>query len=539
MKEIEVQGHSGCQIEIVREGDELYVYKSSRDEKYLSRLVQQAEKQRRAAAQEYQHVRVPHIFDVERDSEHVSVKMEYVYSRNFVEFFESAGFEQIEYFVKALEAFVERELAESPIQTVSTSAVMSKFEDVCFKIVSNPHLAGNADIERLVERCRMRFDDFARQGTIEIPVGTCHGDLTFSNILFNGNNYYLIDFLDSFIETPLMDIVKIRQDTAHLWSQLMYTKRYDRLRLNIICEKIDQAIDHYFSRYEWYRDNYGIFQLLNLLRVLQYAHEERVTEYLKREIGVLLDGKGASVKAVPEVTRRGEGFSLIVPAAADNAATPDVMPYVFGLDSSGVMLCVRALQGLNLDVFDNIYITILRKHAERFCVSDLLAMQLRRFGMDNARIVVLDEPTRSQTETIYRTIRKEGIEGGIFIKDADGYFAGEVRRENAIAIYPMESMPLLDPQHKSYVAVDDMYYVTNMIEKRIIGHHFNAGGSCFENVEDYCAYYESLSQKSDKVYVSHIIYQMLLDKKKFRPIEVNRFLDWGSPELLGFYVDHS
>ena len=47
-----------------------------------------------------------------------------------------------------------------------------------------------------------------------IPVGTCHGDLTFSNILFNGNNYYLIDFLDSFIESPLLDIVKLRQDTA-------------------------------------------------------------------------------------------------------------------------------------------------------------------------------------------------------------------------------------------------------------------------------------------------------------------------------------
>lgn len=29
---------------------------------------------------------------------------------------------------------------------------------------------------------------------IKIPVGHCHGDLTFSNILFNGNNYYLIDF---------------------------------------------------------------------------------------------------------------------------------------------------------------------------------------------------------------------------------------------------------------------------------------------------------------------------------------------------------
>lgn len=536
MKEIEVQGHSGCQIEIAREGDELYVYKSSHDEKYLSRLVLQAEKQRRAATQEYQHVRVPQIFGVERDAEHVSVKMEYVYSRNFVEFFESAGFEQTGYFVRALEMFVERELSESPVQAVSTAVVTAKFEDVCAKIASNPHLAGDAEIARLVNQCRSRFEAFSQRGTIDIPVGTCHGDLTFSNILFNGNNYYLIDFLDSFIETPLMDIVKIRQDTAHLWSQLMYTKRYDRLRLNIICEKIDHAIDRYFGRYAWYGDNYGIFQLLNLLRVLQYAHEERVTEYLKREIGGLLEGKGDAPKAAPEMTCRGKGFSLIVPAAADNADTPDVMPYVFGLDRSGVMLCVRALQGLNLGVFDNIYITILRKHAERFCVDDLLAMQLRRFGMGNARIVVLDEPTRSQTETIYRTIRQEGIGGGIFIKDADGYFEGEVRRENAIAIYPMESMPLLDPQHKSYVAVDDMYYVTNMIEKRIIGHHFNAGGSCFENAADYCAYYERLSQKSDKVYVSHIIYQMLLDRKRFRPIEVNGFLDWGSPELLGFYA---
>lgn len=69
-----------------------------------------------------------------------------------------------------------------------------------------------------------------------MPVGVCHGDLTFSNILFNGNNYYLIDFLDSFIEAPLLDIVKIRQDSAHLWSQLMYTKSYDQIRLQIVAK---------------------------------------------------------------------------------------------------------------------------------------------------------------------------------------------------------------------------------------------------------------------------------------------------------------
>lgn len=121
-----------------------------------------------------------------------------------------------------------------------------------------------------------------------LPVGICHGDLTFSNVLFNGNNYYLIDFLDSFIESPLLDIVKIRQDSAHLWSQLMYTKPYDKLRLQIICEKIDKEIDCYFGQYKWYCEYYNIFQLMNMLRILQYAKENKVVKYLKKEIKELL-----------------------------------------------------------------------------------------------------------------------------------------------------------------------------------------------------------------------------------------------------------
>lgn len=93
---------------------------------------------------------------------------------------------------------------------------------------------------------------------------------------FNGNNYYLIDFLDSFIESPIMDMVKLRQDTAYLWSPLMYTGSYDKTRLNIICNKVDSELDCCFKKYEWYRKYYHIFQLLNFLRILQYAHEEKL-----------------------------------------------------------------------------------------------------------------------------------------------------------------------------------------------------------------------------------------------------------------------
>ena len=76
---IEVKGHSGCDINVVREDGYMYVYKSTFDPKYIERLIKQAEKQQRASLIEYQHIRVPKIHAIERGVESVSVKMDYVY----------------------------------------------------------------------------------------------------------------------------------------------------------------------------------------------------------------------------------------------------------------------------------------------------------------------------------------------------------------------------------------------------------------------------------------------------------------------------
>lgn len=123
---------------------------------------------------------------------------------------------------------------------------------------------------------------------LRIPVGVCHGDLTFSNVLFCGQQYCLIDFLDSFIETPLQDIVKLRQDSQYLWSCLMYQQPYDALRLKLISEYVDGWLDTHFSQYDWYKAHYDVLQLMNMLRILPYAKEEKVVEYLKRVIKTLV-----------------------------------------------------------------------------------------------------------------------------------------------------------------------------------------------------------------------------------------------------------
>jgi thiamine kinase-like enzyme len=213
--------------------------------------------------------------------------MEYIYSRNFIEHFEQAGFEQIKYLIGAIKYFIDLEIANSTMQTVPWSILTDKMADVARKVEKNIHLKDDDEAQELVRQSTVVMNGV---GDMVMPVGMCHGDLTFSNILFNGNNYYLIDFLDSFIESPLLDIVKIRQDTAYLWSTLMYHKPFDKVRLSIISEKIDTAIDEYFTgKYEWYRKYYMPLQLMNFLRILQYGREEKVVAYLKDVIAGQLD----------------------------------------------------------------------------------------------------------------------------------------------------------------------------------------------------------------------------------------------------------
>lgn len=285
--EIEVKGNSGCQIDVVQEGDSIFVYKSSADPKYLKRLVLQGEKQQQAGGKEYQHIRVPQVYGIQRDADKAVIKMEYVYSKNFIEFFEQAGFEQVDYLVEAIKYFIEDEISQCQLEKVSPEIFQHKFASIKDNCKNNVLYDSDTDIADILQRCERVF---AGMGDMVIPVGLCHGDLTFSNILFNGNNYYLIDFLDSFIETPLQDIVKIRQDSCHMWSQLMYTKPFDPLRLRIVCRKIDQEIDRYFrNKYEWYARHYPVMQLMNLLRILPYAKEQKVVDYLKVELKRLLN----------------------------------------------------------------------------------------------------------------------------------------------------------------------------------------------------------------------------------------------------------
>lgn len=222
--------------------------------------------------------------------------------------------------------------------------------------------------------------------------------------------------------------------------------------------------------------------------------------------------------------------SLIIPIAADKEEYSNRIPYVFEYGTDGIMLCVKSIMGLNIEIFDHIFFVVLDKHNEKYHLKERLEEQFLRLAFRKARVYVLKNCTESQVETVYRTITENDLHGAFFVKDPDGYFEMEAFFQNGVATYPLEELKSVDPRNKSYVAVDDGFFITNIIEKKVISNLFNAGGYIFEDADQFCHYYLSMKDYG-KLYLSHIIYAMLLDRILFRPQPVKNYKDWGTDEL--------
>jgi thiamine kinase-like enzyme len=204
--------------------------------------------------------------------------MDYIYANNFIDYFEKASPHDINNFIDNFIKYIHNEIDKCEIKKVSKNVFIDKFNSVVKNCEKNELLKDNMRVKSILKDCEYVFFNLPEE--LEMPVGVCHGDLTFSNILFSSNKFYFIDYLDSFIETPIQDIVKLRQDTKYFWSTMMYKKKYDVVRLNIIFNYIDEKISKHFSEFEYYYRNYDRLQLMNILRILPYVKEETIRDFV-------------------------------------------------------------------------------------------------------------------------------------------------------------------------------------------------------------------------------------------------------------------
>ncbi len=220
--------------------------------------------------------------------------------------------------------------------------------------------------------------------------------------------------------------------------------------------------------------------------------------------------------------------TLLLPVAGKSSRFPGMRPKWLLTMPDGKLMIEKSVEGLRLEQFSKIVIVCLKEHVDQYLSQEGKKLIAHCIYPSNVIFCELLSPTKSQSETVRQAIQLLEIDGPIFIKDCDNHFCYEFNGGNEIAILDLHNIDLVDAKNKSYVTLDPLSRVINIAEKSVISNKFCVGGYGFESASDFSAFYDDLDSSSNELYISHVIYSMILANKIFFANEVKNYIDWGT-----------
>ena len=259
MKKLET-GLSGCKLELIGSN---VLRKHSSSPSYNKRLGLQVKKQELFSNQVFRNVETPKVLRKE-DS---YFDMQYVTGRSFDEYFSVCSVKDIDFVFNSLCGYFDGLISHSQYYQpeVSKKRLLDKINSL---ETHTRHLTDLYHIRQMVSSI-----------TMKIPQTFCHGDLTFTNIIFNKNRLYYIDFLDCFIDSFLCDLVHLKQDLFHHWSLDVQGIKNLRIRqiYSFLWRKLEERYSQYVETIE-----FDVLDILNTLRIEPYLTNEDQRLIIKR-----------------------------------------------------------------------------------------------------------------------------------------------------------------------------------------------------------------------------------------------------------------
>jgi hypothetical protein len=280
---IKIHGNSGCSVSLKSEQGRVVVEKTCSDSTYLHRLRLQIDKQRIAQeSNPLPFIKIPIILSEKTNENIYTATMEHLIFPDCMDFFSIASKQAIDQMVHLLIQYVEHNIQMSHSESLPSSLFIGKLEEV------EANLGKTSFKSRYKKLINNAIKSLHSKQKMSIPIGPCHGDLTFSNIMIANDQKSLgfIDFLDSYLDSPLIDIAKLRQDSQFFWSYLM-TESIDKTRFLQIMKYIDKQIENRFKKEKWYKEELRLIQAINLLRIAPYAKKESVHRFIINGLNLL------------------------------------------------------------------------------------------------------------------------------------------------------------------------------------------------------------------------------------------------------------
>ena len=225
--------------------------------------------------------------------------------------------------------------------------------------------------------------------------------------------------------------------------------------------------------------------------------------------------------------------NLIVPIAGKSNRFPGTRPkWLLNHPKTNRLMVTASIEGLNLDAFDAIHFGFLSEHLAEYEFLDGLKQDLNDIDvLSKCHFSTLDS-TRSQSDTVNQIIKQQNIQGYVFVKDSDNYFKTVVHFDNnQVCSSTLEEHFRIVASNKSYLSVDVKNHVMGITEKEVVSNTFSVGGYGFKDADKFSQCYEKLRDKYEtgrECYISHVIFQMILDGAIFVSRPVQGYLDWGT-----------
>lgn len=245
-------GHSGCDIKLIRLNKRTVVRKTSSSFDYNHRFNLQIEKQ---ANFSNSIIKVPEIYNTGYTKGLLYCDMEYINGLKLSDFVSNNSFaDTLKYF------------------NILLDFIKNNFSNVNY----SPEVEIKKKINQILESVIIDvkvIDYLEKKSCITIPTGYCHGDLTFENILVYNNDLYLIDFLDSYIESPVIDISKIYQELILNWSNRMKSDIHflSSVRNHFLRKYLDRFVEEVINVD---KEAINVQTILTLSRILPYTKNE-------------------------------------------------------------------------------------------------------------------------------------------------------------------------------------------------------------------------------------------------------------------------
>lgn len=225
---------------------------------------------------------------------------------------------------------------------------------------------------------------------------------------------------------------------------------------------------------------------------------------------------------------------LIVPCAGRSSRFPGMRPKWMLTHPDGQLMVQKAIEGADPARFSKIVFVIARPHDDEYGAQAILRQAFADVG-ERLRVVVLEDFTSGQADTVCRAIEGLGLAGPILIRDSDNHLSWDDQGDAGgfVVTGDLQKSPdVRDVGAKSYVRLDENGIILDIVEKKVVSETFCAGAYQFGQAGDFVGAFHEMAAHGAfgrEAFISHVIGWMIARHGAvFKAYPASSYEDWGT-----------